>query len=433
MNRSCFVFALLLMGMSFGNVKAQESKTEKAERMEWFKEARLGIFIHYGIYAVNGIDESWSFFNGYISHADYMKQLEGFTAANYDPKAWAKLIRESGAKYAVLTTKHHDGVALFDTRQGDMSVVNKTPAGRDLVKPFVKALRKENLKVGLYYSLLDWSHPDYPRKTSEEWRYKDDSLRWEKFVDFNLGQIEEVLRYRPDLWWFDGDWEQSAEKWHAREIREMILKETPAAILNSRLQGYGDYATPEQGLPLKAPENPYWELCMTTNENWGFQHTDTRFKTPHQVLQIYAEVLSKGGNLLLNIGPREDGTIPEEAVSILKELGRWNRKHEEAVYGTRAALPGGYFHGPSTLSKDSTKLYLFLPNKPQGQVMLRGVKNKINRIYVVGEGSKLSHETYLKPYWSNNAGVVFIDVPPAALDEQMTVLCLMLDGKLRLD
>ncbi|MFV0484236.1 MAG: alpha-L-fucosidase, partial [Bacteroidales bacterium] len=163
--------------------EAQESKTEKEQRMQWFKDAKLGIFIHWGIYAVDGIDESWSFFNGYISHDDYMKQLDGFTAKNYDPAQWAKLIKESGAKYSVITTKHHDGVALWDTKCNDMSVVNKTPAKRDLLQPFVKELKKNDIKVGLYYSLLDWSHPDYPNKTREKKRYTDDTERWKKFVD----------------------------------------------------------------------------------------------------------------------------------------------------------------------------------------------------------------------------------------------------------
>jgi len=174
---------------------------------------------------LNGIDESWSFYNGYISHDDYMKQLNGFNAINYKPKKWANIIKESGARYAVITSKHHDGVALWDSKYSDLNVVKKTPAGRDLLMPFVKGLRKEKIKVGMYYSLLDWSHPNYPNFTRNEKRYENDTIRWEKFVKFNFGQIEEVItNYNPDLVWFDGDWEQSAEKWQAKEIRELLLK-----------------------------------------------------------------------------------------------------------------------------------------------------------------------------------------------------------------
>ena len=200
------------------------SQKHDTDRMQWFSDAKLGIFIHWGIYAVNGIDESWSFYNELINYDDYMKQLDGFTAAKYDPEKWVELIKESGARYAVLTSKHHDGVALWDTELSNLNTVDATPAKRDLVKPFVKELRKAGLKVGLYYSLLDWSNPDYPNMTKSIKRYTTDSLRWERFVEFNKGQINEISRnFRPDLYWFDGDWEQNATMWRAPEIREMIL------------------------------------------------------------------------------------------------------------------------------------------------------------------------------------------------------------------
>jgi alpha-L-fucosidase len=430
------IFILLLLSLFYltqNQIIAQESPKEKETRMQWFKDARLGIFIHWGIYAVNGIDESWSFYNGYISYDDYMKQLNGFTASQYKPDEWASLIKESGAKYAVITTKHHDGVALWDTKMGDLSVVKKTPAGKDLVTPLTKALRKNGLKVGIYYSLLDWSHPDYPNFTKSIKRYETDTLRWERFDSFNHGQIEEIGKnFNPDLYWFDGDWEQNAEKWRAQEIRKKILDRNPGAIINSRLQGYGDYATPEQGLPVKKPADKYWELCMTINDSWGYQQNDKEFKSPDQIIRIFAECLSKGGNMLLDIGPKADGTIPVEEVTVLKELGKWTKKHAEAIYGTEGGLPAGYFYGPSTLSKDSTMLYLFVQGNPEGKVMLQGVKNRINRIYVAGNGTKLSWKEYLKPYWSNNAGLLFIDVPDAILDEYITVLAVVLDGKLEL-
>ena len=190
MKRILFLFFLLTFFNSI--MSAQESGENKAERMQWFKDAKLGIFIHWGIYAVNGIDESWSFYNGYISHADYMKQLKGFTASKYDPDSWASLINESGAKYAVLTSKHHDGVALWNSKAGDLNVVRKTPASKDLVAPFCDALRKQGMKVGLYYSLLDWSYSDYPNFTKTEKRYTDDPARWDKFTVFNHTQITEL-------------------------------------------------------------------------------------------------------------------------------------------------------------------------------------------------------------------------------------------------
>ncbi len=423
----------LLIGLSVICSSQSPETPEMKAHMQWFKDAKLGIFIHWGIYAVNGIDESWSFYNGYISYNDYMKQLKGFSAAKYNPEEWAALIKESGAKYAVLTAKHHDGVALWDTRAGDLSVVKKSPAARDLVGPFCNALVKNGIKTGLYYSLLDWSNPDYPNFTKNEKKYEADTVKWNRFTAFNLAQINELgANFNPDLYWFDGGWEQSAEKWKAKEIREMILKRNPKAIINERLPGYGDYRTPEQGLPVRRLPDKYWELCMTINDSWGYQQNDKNFKTTQQIIKIFAECLSKGGNLLLDIGPKADGTIPPEEVKVLKDLGTWTKKHSEAVFGTEGGLPPGCFYGPTTISKDSTMLYLYVNGNPKGQVMVQGLENKINRIYVVGNATKLSWDLYLKPYWSNSAGVIFIDVPEAVLDENMTVLAVVLDGKLKI-
>lgn len=424
---------LILFIILVNLVSIAQNTTEKEKQMQWFEDAKLGIFIHWGIYAVNGIDESWSFYNGYISHEEYMNQLNGFTAKNYNPAEWAKLFKNSGAKYTVLTTKHHDGVALWDTKCGDLSVVKKSPAKKDLVAPLVNELRKNDLKVGLYYSLLDWSHPDYPNKTKVEKRYENDSVKWNRFVDFNFCQLKELSKnFNPDLYWFDGDWEQSAENWKAKELSESLRGWNKNVILNSRIQGYGDYATPEQGLPITRPDSRYWELCMTMNDSWGFQGNDKNYKTPNQIINILVDCVSKGGNLLLDIGPKADGTIPEEQVNILNQLGRWTNKHAEAIYGTRAGIPAEHFYGPTSLNKNGDILYLYLPYNPNGQIMLKGIKNKINRIYVVGNGTKLNWDIKMKQYWSAVPGIIYIDVPEKVLDEQVTVIAVLLDGKVDL-
>lgn len=407
--------------------------SQPAEKMQWFKDAKLGIFIHWGIYAVDGIDESWSFYNEYISYEDYMKQLNGFTASNYQPEVWASLIKESGAGYAVITAKHHDGVALWDSKYSDLNVVDQTPAGRDLILPLVNQLKEKEIKTGIYYSLLDWSHPDYPNFTKNTKRYTQDSLRWQEFTEFNFSQISEIQqRYEPDILWFDGDWEQSADQWKSPEIRKMLLGHNPNIILNSRLQGYGDYATPEQGLPIHPPKDPYWELCMTMNDSWGYQPNDQNYKSPYEIIRIFSEVISMGGNLLLDIGPKADGNIPQEQINILTEMGNWTSKHAQAIFSTKSGIPKRYFDGPTTLSKDEKILYLFISGKPNGPVMLRGLNNKINRIWVVGNGTKLDHHIHMKAYWSQVPGIVFIDLPHAVCDEYMTVLAVLLDDTINL-
>jgi len=407
---------------------------EIKDKMQWFADAKLGIFIHAGIYAVDGIDESWSFHNKKISHSDYMKQLNGFTLKNYNPAAWADLIQESGARYAVITTKHHDGVAMYDTKMNDLSIVKATPAKQDMIKPFFEEMRKRNIKCGAYFSLIDWSYPDYPGFLNDSSRYKaeNDYERWNRFRQFFQGQIKEVSSmFNPDLWWFDGDWEHSAEQWESEKVRNIILSRNPEAVINGRLQGYGDYDTPEQNFPVTRPKFSWWELCMTTNDNWGFHH-DNNWKTPYEIISIFVDVVSNGGNLLLDMGPKEDGSIPAEQINVLKELGAWNKKHAEAVFNTIGGIPQGHFYGPTTLSKDSTVLYLFLQGQSSGQLMLKGLVNKIKEITVVGNGTKLTHKVIGKISWSPVPGLVYIDVPANVLDKYITVLKLKLDKPVKL-
>lgn len=399
------------------------------ERMQWFKDAKFGVFIHWGIYAVDGVSESWSFFNGDIPYAVYMKQRNGFDASKYDPDAWAALIKRSGARYAVLTSRHHDGVALWDSRQG-VNVVRDTPAGRDLVGPFVDALRKDGLKVGLYYSLPDWSYRDYDVFTRQEKRYllKDDPARWQRFLDYYQGQLKEIAdRYDPDLYWFDGDWEHSALEWQSAKVRERILAHNPNAIINSRLKDYGDYATPEQGVPVLRPASEYWELCLTMNQSWGYQPRDNQYKNANQLIHVLADTIGMGGNLLLDIGPRADGSIDERQVQILEKMGRWTGKHAEAIYGSQAGIPLDHFHGPSTLSPDRKTLYLFLDGKPSGEVLVKGLDNRVLRARVVGGNAPVGHRVLGKYEWSKVPGLLYLDVPADALDADMTVLALELD------
>ena len=428
------IFSLFILCLFILNTKTfSQQKTDPASiksKMEWFEDAKLGIFIHWGIYAVNGIDESWSFHNKKISWPDYMKQLNGFTASKYNPAAWADLIKLSGARYSVMTTKHHDGVALWDTKENHYSVSKNTPAKRDVLTPFYAELRKRNIKVGAYFSLIDWSHPDYPGFLKDSSRYKvaNDPAKWKKFQSFFQSQINEFSdQFNPDLFWFDGDWEHSAADWESEKVRAGILSRNPNAIINGRLMGYGDYDTPEQNVPVSRPKFNWWELCMTINNNWGFQHKDTNWKTPSQIIALFADVVSHGGNLLLDIGPREDGSIPDQEVTLLKELGTWNKKHDEAIFGTRAGIPAGHFYGPTTLSKDSTIVYLFLQGHTQGQIMIKGLSNQIKDITVVGKGMKLQHQVVGKISWSPVPGLVYIDVPAQAVDKYMTVLALKLD------
>ncbi len=430
----CFIILFILLSLTKLYSQNKIETSEIAEKMQWFSDAKLGIFIHTGIYAVNGIGESWSFHNKRISYSDYMKQLDGFTLKNYDPAKWADIIKETGAQYAVITTKHHDGVSMYDTKMNNLSIVKVTPAKRDMIKPFFEELRKRNIKCGAYYSLIDWSFNDYPGFLKDSSRYKieNDYKRWNRFRDFFQGQINELAKnYNPDLWWFDGDWEHNAEEWESQKIKKIITTYNPKAIINGRLQGYGDYDTPEQNFPVTRPKYNWWELCMTSNDSWGYQ-PDTAWKTPYEIITIFIDAVSNGGNLLLDMGPREDGSIPEEQLFIFSELGNWNKKNGEAIFSTVGGLPQGHFYGPSTISKDSTTLYLFLHANVSGNIMLKGLINKIEDIQVVGTNVHLTPKIVGKISWSSVPGLVYIDVPENTKDKYVTVLKLKLDKPLKL-
>lgn len=434
--RKALLFILLLLSVTtHAQEIAMRDSVNYRQRMEWFGKAKLGIFIHWGIYAVRGVSESWSFYNERLPYDEYMAQQKGFTASKWDPQEWVRLIKESGAQYTVITSKHHDGVALWDTKAGKLSTRKNTPARRDLLTPFAEEVRRQGLRLGLYFSLLDWSHADYPNWTKNTVRYKIDEQpkRWEKFVNFNFAQLAELSRqFNPDLWWFDGDWEQTAEAWHAPEIIKLLRQKNPNCVVNSRIQGYGDYLTPERGIPTERPHIPYWELCQTMNDSWGYYPTDTNYKSSYQLLRLFVDCLSMGGNLLLDIGPREDGTIPEEQIAILKAFGRWTKKHAEAIYDTRAGIPTNYFQGYTTLNQQGDVLYLYLPYRPHGMVEIKGLVSKVKRARVVGNGTALDYKMWNQPSWSNIPGNFYITVPDSVLDPDITVIALELDGPIKL-
>lgn len=401
--------------LSSGFVFGQKAKNDK---MDWFSDAKLGIFIHWGIYSVNGISESWSFFNGYTSYSDYYNQTKGFSAKNYNPKQWVDLIKNSGAKYAVITSKHHDGIALWNTTADKgLSTTKNTLARRDVLTPFVSELKKSGLKTGIYYSLPDWSHPNYDifTRTEKRYDYKQNPERFQKFVDFYQYQLKEISQlYNPDLYWFDGDWEHSAQEWKTADTRKLLLAKNPRTIINARLTEQGDYDTPEQGIPMQSPSAKHWELCYTMNDSWGYQGDDKNYKSSNQLIRTLVECISMGGNLLLDIGPKEDGTIPQEQVDILKDIGRWTKKHSEAIYGTEKGISQKYFSGKSALSKDKKSLFLYFNDDQNGKLWLRNIASEIEKIKLVGEGISLKYNKLENDIW--------IDYPKEKADKDVSVV-----------
>ena len=414
--------------------------------MKWFDKAKLGIFMHWGIYGVKGVTESWSFYSGDISHEDYMAQLDGFTAENYDPEKWAELFIKAGAKYTVLTTKHHDGVALWDTKANDLNVVKKTPAKRDVLTPYTNAMRSAGLKVGYYFSHIDWNHPDYAciHPDSTEWwatnkftappeGVPDDFEKWERFLKFHRAQLKELLTEfgKIDLLWFDGVWERTSEQWKFKEMREYIRTLSPETLVNERIGEYGDYACPEQGVPIIPPEGP-WELCMTLNDSWGHNENDHNYKSLRQIVKIFTECIGAGGNLLLDIGPKPDGSIREEDEKFLLSLGEWIEPRSEAIYETGRGLPLGHYYGPSTLSKDKKTLYLFYFEKPIDEIQIKGLVTPVKRVTVLGDESKteLNHKRGLG--FLAIPGITYIELPEKVTNDVCTVIKVELEDEIEL-
>lgn len=429
---------------------------------EWYKRAKLGIFLHWGIYSVNGTSESWAFGSGSMSYNDYMKQLDGFTASSFDPDHWADIIKSSGAKYAILTAKHHDGVCLFDSKYTDLTVVKKTPAGRDLIREYCDAMHRSGLKTGIYFTNTDWSDMDHMEvlidKTSDEiekmheekisyssmWpkQTKDERVsdnitvpkekeyKWNKFLKRYMGEIEElVTKYgNIDIYWTDAMLYRKGYSWRTKNVRDLVMKYQPYAVINGRLDGYGDFLTSEQRLPLTAISDDVWEYVHTFNESWGYQPQDNHFKTIKQVVRLFTEALTMGANMLLGIGPHEDGTLPKEAEKMLSELGDWIRKYEEAIYPTNRGLAPNYFRGCSSISEDNKILYLFLNDRPNEKVMINGLRNKINKITCLTNGHELSYTITGGAPWGNIPGCKWIDISDNDLDPICTVLKLELDG-----
>ena len=419
---------LILILLLFGsNVNAQQKAD--LNKMQWFADAKLGVFIHWGIYSVNGISESWAFYNNYINHENYMKQLSGFNATKYNPQDWVNLIKESGAKYAVITTKHHDGISLWNTKAPKATTtLNNSAAKKDLISPFVTELKKSGLKTGLYFSLPDWSYADYDVFTRERKRYdsKADLQRWNRYLNYYQSQLKELSsQYNPDLLWFDGDWEHTPEEWQSDKVHSLLKVKNPNIIINSRLDKHGDYDTPEQGVPVVKPNAKYWELCYTMNDSWGFQPYDNHYKSSNMIIRTLVDCISMGGNLLLDIGPKADGTIAPEQVKILKDLGRWTNKHSEAIYETQAGIADGHVNAKTALSKDKKQLYIYVDFKTTKGIVLKGIKSTIKKVEIIGSKAEVKSTKF------NDTDYIF-DVKENDFDNDVTVIKVSFNEEIQL-
>ncbi|MGW8953975.1 alpha-L-fucosidase [Streptomyces sp. NPDC055709] len=395
----------------------------------WFAEAKLGIFARWGISSVRAIPHPRTSAPGQISYLEYMEQLDGFTAARYNPDAWAELFATTGAKYAVMTAKDHDGVALWDTAFTELSVTTATPAGRDLVRPFTQALRRRGLRVGLHFSHQDGNHvPQTAARPSQldPPEAQSPPARQHRARRVDRRQIRELVEnYQPDLLRFDGTQEHGQERLWADELPGMIPALGPEAVVIRRQGGDRDRDTTELSTPI-IPSDGAWELCYPLGDPNGHHPATTHRPPVRDLIRVFADTIAGGGNLLLETKPRGDGTIPPQHTAQLNTLGQWVRRNHDAIY-TTTGLPYGHFDGPSTLSKDCRTLYLICTQTPHGLIELRGLRNTIRRISVLSTGAALPyHVTNGLPGWGIPR-IIRIKPPPVP-----NVLALELNGELEL-
>ncbi|NCU26255.1 alpha-L-fucosidase [Candidatus Nomurabacteria bacterium] len=385
-------------------------------RTEWFTNDRFGMFIHWGIYSVLAHGE-WARFYEKISNNDYEKYFNTFDPIDYDPRSWARAAKNAGMKYAVMTAKHHDGFCLFDSVLTDYKATN-TKAGRDLIKDYVEAFRAEGLKVGLYYSLIDWHHPDYPHyghrlhpmRDNED--YKGLNHDFDRYIGYMHGQVEELCRNygKIDLMWFDFSYDDmEGSKWQAEKLVKMVRSYQPDVVIDNRLEVHlqqntslvsgdpliysGDFISPEQVMPPQGFKNAKgekipWEECLTMNDHWGFCYGDDNFKPASMLVKVLTECVSKDGNLLVNVGPDARGNIPEESVRILNGIGRWMEKNSESIYGCGSADMPKPENGRIT-RKDNV-YYYHVYERPVGTLPLFGFSPKdIKSVRLLSSGNEL--------------------------------------------
>ena len=391
-------------------VAAQTSTDEdRARRMKWWHEAKFGMFIHWGLYSVLGRHE-WVMENEGIPVSEYQELAKRFTPKPNAARDWAKLARRAGMKYMVMTTKHHEGFCLFDTKYTSYCAP-KQACGRDLVKEYAEAARAEGLRVGFYHSLMDWHHPDGARCA-------DDEAARKRFVEYIHGQVREICAYKPDVLWYDVAWPLDAEGWESLKMNRMVRGLLPDVIINNRAKVPEDFDTPEQR--IEASKGRAWESCMTMNGSWGYHKNDDDWKTPKTVVRNLITCARGGGNYLLNIGPKPDGSIPEESIRILTAVGKWMDKNGSTIYGSDPCRVGrsNYLN----FTRKGNTLYVHAHFWPGETLVVAGLTNKVLSAKLLAGGKKVE-------FTQDRFRVRFTGLPAAPPDDPVTTLAVECDSE----
>jgi alpha-L-fucosidase len=422
--------------------RASESPQQRDARMKWWRDARFGMFIHWGLYAIPAGEwkgatnhAEWIHESAQIPREEYDRFLGRFNPVKFNPDEWSRLARRAGMKYLVITSKHHDGFALWDSRVSDYDVM-ATPFQRDILKELSAACRKQDVRFCTYHSIMDWHHPDYlPRRAWEKSTRPAAGADFNRFRDYLKSQLEEIVSgYNPGVMWFDGEWEDTWTHPMGEDLDDYVRGLDKQIIVNNRVDkgrkgmagqtregGFrGDFGTPEQEIPAEGIPGVDWESCMTMNAHWGWNAADTKWKSTEDLVRKLIDIASKGGNFLLNIGPRADGTFPDQAVERLEGIGRWMDKNSSSIYGTVASPIGKPAWGRCTqkkLAKGKARLYLHVFDWPNdGQLVVTGIDGKPVKAALLDGGERLK--------FTQDARGVIIKVAAGPKDPIATVITL---------
>jgi alpha-L-fucosidase len=456
-------FLLLIFAFSAPSAKSQQALS-KDKKMEWWREARFGMFIHFGVYAqlageYNGHQQTrggaeWIMNRMKIPVAEYKAIAKQFNPVKFDADEWVRMAKNAGMKYLVITAKHHDGFALFDSKASDWDIVDGTPYKKDLLKPLAAACKKYGIKLGFYYSQAQdwgnaggsvarklmaegWPNPDstkinsYTQEHKGHWDPAQETSTFAQYIDrVAVPQVKELMSNYGDvavLWW---DTPTNMTDEAALKLQEQ-LKLQPNIITNDRLKRPnfpGDTKTPEQKIPnLSEFDGKDWETCMTMNGTWGFRNSDTNWKSSTTLIRNLIDIASKGGNYLLNVGPKPDGSFPEASVERLKDLGAWMKIYGEAIYATQASPISDQTWGRITrkdLKNGNTTLYFSVFDWPKnGELVVKGLKNAVVSAQLLNSKNKIS--------WAKAAGEMIFKLPISAPNEVASVIKVEVKGKMQ--